>query len=144
MAQSDALKKYLDAGLSFTEMTRTRARSIVKDLVAAGELQQKQAAKMVEELVDRSRRNTEDLVSIVRKEVQSQLSNLGLATQADVEAISEQIVALGGKPITKSTGSAKKSTKAPAKKAAAKKTAKAADAAPANETASAGVASSDA
>ena len=133
MAQSDALKKYLDAGVSFTEMTRTRARSIVKDLVAAGELQQKQATKMVEELVDRSRRQTEDLVNIVRKEVQSQLANLGLATQADIEAISDQIVALGGKPITKSSGTAKK---APAKKAAAKKTTKAAEAAPAAATAS--------
>ena len=138
MAQSDAFKKYIDAGMSFTQLTRDRARSIVKDLVAAGELQQKQAAKMAEELVERSRRNTEDLVNIVRNEVQSQLSNLGLATQADIEAISEQLVALGGKPVRKASGSTK-ATKAPAKKAA-KKTTKAATA----DTAPAAVTSNEA
>ena len=43
MAQNDMLKRYLDAGIAFTQMTRTRAEDIVKELVSAGEVQREGA-----------------------------------------------------------------------------------------------------
>ncbi|MEY2477519.1 MAG: hypothetical protein QOG87_2834, partial [Actinomycetota bacterium] len=42
MAQNDMLRRYLDAGMAFTQLTRARAEAIVKDLVKAGELQREQ------------------------------------------------------------------------------------------------------
>ena len=51
MAQTDALKKYLDAGMAFTQLTRSKAEQVVKDLVAAGELQRNQAKSAIDELV---------------------------------------------------------------------------------------------
>ena len=48
MAQSNVLKKYLDAGVAFTGMTQTKAEALVKDLVKSGEVQTEQAQSAVE------------------------------------------------------------------------------------------------
>ncbi len=53
MARNALIQQYLDAGIQFTQMTRERAEAIVKDLVKAGEVRRKQAASLVDDLVDR-------------------------------------------------------------------------------------------
>jgi len=78
MAQGDILKRYLDAGVAFTQMTRDRAEAIVKELVENGEIRRQEAQKRIEELVERSQKNTEELLGIIRREVAEQLRNLGL------------------------------------------------------------------
>ncbi len=78
MPQSDILKRYLDAGLAFTQMTRERAEGIVQELVKAGEVRRKEAEKNIEELLERSRRNTDELVGIIRREIADQLRAIGL------------------------------------------------------------------
>lgn len=116
MASNDnAWKRYLDTGAAFVQLTRDRAESIVKDLVKAGELRQERASKAVDELMSRSRRNTDELQKIVRATVQEQLGSLGLATKADIARLEARIDA-GGTP-------APGAKKAAAKKATAKKAA---------------------
>ena len=117
MPQNDMLRRYLDAGMAFTQMTRSRAEGIVKDLVKAGELRQKETQKQVDDLVERSRKNTEQLMEVIRKEITTQLSALGLATKDDIARLERKIAAAPG---AKKTPAAKKS---PAKKAPAKKAA---------------------
>ncbi len=119
MAQTDLLKKYLDAGLAFTQMTQQRAEAIVKDLVKAGEVQAGQATQRRNELLDRSRKNTEALFATIRKEVRDQVKALGLATQSDVESLRKELASLKRTAPAKSASATKK--KAPAKKAVAKK-----------------------
>ena len=125
MAQTDLLKRYLDAGLAFTQMTQQRAESIVRDLVKAGEVQASEATKRRDELIERSRQNTEKLMDAVRKEVNDQIRSLGLATQRDVQALRLEIQSLkkaAGSTATKAATTPPK-TKAdtPAKKAPAAK-----------------------
>src|SRR5256885_4928355 len=124
MPQNDMLKRYLDAGMAFTQMTRDRAEAIVKDLVKAGEVQQKQTQKRVDELVERSRANTEQLLDIVRKEITAQLSAIGIATKDDIARLEAKIPArpaAASKPASRPAAASKKSPakKSPAKKAAA-------------------------
>lgn len=69
MAQSNVLKRFLDAGMSFTEMTQSKAEALVKELVKAGEVQTEQAQALVTDLVERSRRSTEALIEQVRSEI---------------------------------------------------------------------------
>ena len=114
MAQTDRLKKYLDAGLAFTQMTQQRAEAIVRDFVKAGEVQADQASARRAELLERSRENTERLFESVRREVRDQVRSLGLATQDDIKSLRAEIASL--------KRSAPAAKKAPAKKAAAKKT----------------------
>lgn len=121
MAQNDRIRRYADAGAAFTQMTRKRAETIVKDLVKTGELQRDQAADRVDELMERSRKNTEALVGMIRKEVAAQYGVLGLATKQDIARLEAKIAKLG--PTTSRATAAKKAPakKAPAKKAAAAK-----------------------
>ncbi len=125
MAQTDALKKYLDAGMAFTALTRSRAEQVVKELVAAGELQRNQTKGAIDELVERSKKNAETLSEQVRKEVDSQLASLGLARKADVERLEAELAELkGSDPATPKAPAAEKKApekKAPEKKAAEKK-----------------------
>lgn len=124
MAQSDLLRKYLDAGMAFTHMTQQRAEAIVKNLVELGEVQREQAQAAVEELVDRSRRNTERMIDTVRKEVKQALNQRSLATKADIARLERRIDAVsrqtsgGGRSTAKKSSAKKKAAK---KKAAAKK-----------------------
>lgn len=127
MAPNNVIKRYLDTGVAFTQMTQARAEAIVRDLVRAGELQSEQRQAAVRDLLDRSRKNTEKLVSQVRQEARDQVSSLGLATKADIHRLERQIAALKDSRPARSTAGAKwaAATKRTAKKGAAtKRTAK--------------------
>ena len=139
MAQTDLLKRYLDAGVAFTQLTQSKAEAIVRDLVRAGEVQTGDARQRVEELLDRSRKNTDNLMKLVRDEVNGQVARLGLVPKKDLDAVRRELAdlrAAQAKSAVKSAApAAKKAAAAPVKKAApaakkaaspAKKTAKAA------------------
>ena len=117
MPQNDMLKRYLDAGVAFTKMSRSRAEAIINDLVKTGEIQREQAQQRVDDLMERSRRNTETLVDLVRRELQQQLSAMGLATKSDIKRLESRIEALS----RAGNGAAAKTPAAPKKPAPAKK-----------------------
>jgi len=123
MAQNDVLKRYIDAGLSFTAITQARAEELVRDLVKVGEVQADQAREVMSDLVDRSRKNSERLLETVRAEVRQQITNLGIATQDDLDRIEQRIASVVGTVAGAAGGPAKKATakKAPAKKTSARK-----------------------
>lgn len=127
MAQIDVFKRYLDAGMAFTELTEKKARSIVKDLVKTGEVQTKDASRRVEELLERSRKNTDGLRAIVQGEVQNQIKKLGLVPKKELEALKKELADLKAKQpkttVTAAKPAAKKASpvKKTVKKAAAKK-----------------------
>src|SRR4029079_4555971 len=110
MATNDRWQEYLDTGRTWTEMTRKQAETVGQDLVKRGERTQERGKKAADELLDRSRKNAEQLRKTIRKEIQSQISAIGIATKDDLARLERKL--------TKSTA-AKKS--APAKKAAAAK-----------------------
>ncbi|MGK2929792.1 MAG: phasin family protein [Acidimicrobiales bacterium] len=125
MAQNPLIKRYLDAGIAFTQMTQARAEAIVKDLVSAGEVQAQRAEELVSALVERSRQNTDRLLEVVRKEVRDQIANLGLATKGDVARVERKVAATPAKKSAAKKAGTKKSAakKAGTKKSAAKKSA---------------------
>ena len=113
MATNDALQRYIDAGIAFTNMTRKKAEELVSELVKNGDIQTDDAKARVDDLVERGRHGTEVIVSAVRSEVSRQLGAVGIS---NLEDLATQVAAMLGR----STPPAKK---APAKKTAAKKTA---------------------
>ena len=117
MAENPLIKRYLDAGMAFTQMTQSRAEAIVKDLVKAGEVQAQKTEELVNQIVERSRQNTDRLLEVVRKEVRDQIAGLGLATKDDIARLEKKL------STTPKKSPAKKSPakKSPAKKSAAKK-----------------------
>ena len=122
MTKRDGYQRYLDAGIAFTQMTRSRAEELVQELVKSGEVQGKEARTKVEELIERSRKSSESLLSVVRDEVGNQLHSMGVS---NIEDLAKQVASLLGRSSKAASGAARKSAakKAPAKKAAAKKAA---------------------
>jgi polyhydroxyalkanoate synthesis regulator phasin len=114
VAQRDLLKRYLDAGMAFTAMTRTRAEGIVKELVRAGEVQREQVQSQVDDLVHRSRHNTGQLQKLMRKEIAAQLSQLGLATKDDLKALERRLNDRFGTPAKRAAGRKAAGPKGPA------------------------------
>jgi polyhydroxyalkanoate synthesis regulator phasin len=122
MAQNDLLKRYLDAGIAFTQLTQQKAEEIVRDLVRSGEVNTGDARKRVEELLDRSKQNSEGIVALVRAEVQNQVSKLGLVPKAELDAVKRELADLKARqPKTVVQAPAATAKKAPAKKVVAKK-----------------------
>ncbi len=113
MPQNDLIKRYVDAAVTFTAITQARAEALVKDLVKQGEVQADQARDAVSDLLERSRKSSEALLETVRTEVRQQITNLGLASQADLDRIEQRISSL----LDTVTGPAKKAAP-PAKKTA--------------------------
>jgi polyhydroxyalkanoate synthesis regulator phasin len=139
MPNKDSFQKYLDAGIAFTNMTRVKAEELVAELVKNGEFQGKDAKAKVDELLERSRKGREAMLSQVRAEVTRQLESVGIT---NLEDLASQVATLLGRTAeagktaastAKKAAAKKAAKKAPAKKAAAKKAA--AKKAPAKKTA---------
>jgi polyhydroxyalkanoate synthesis regulator phasin len=107
MPQPPDWKRYLEAGMQYTELRRSQARAVASELVSQGQLARDQVAAAVDEIIAMSRRRSEELRGIVRGEVQKQLASVGLATQADLRRLERKMNA-----------AVKKSAKQAAKKAA--------------------------
>jgi polyhydroxyalkanoate synthesis regulator phasin len=91
MAGDELFKRYLEIGASVLGMTRERAESIVRDLVASGEVAKGQANKAADWLVERGRAGTDELAEIVRREIRQQVAALGLATKEDLSRLEAQV-----------------------------------------------------
>jgi polyhydroxyalkanoate synthesis regulator phasin len=137
MSQNEGLKRYLEAALALSQVTRTRAEELVRELIQAGELEHTRAQDWVEDLLRTSRERSEAFISAVQSEVRSQLSDVGVTNLEElahrVARVLEQGQAAvrnaGRRPPTSGRAAqgapAKKTTKkgAPAKKATAKRAA---------------------
>ena len=119
MPQGSSWKRALETGMQVTEMRRSQARAVANDLVAQGQLARDQMSAAVDELLDMSRRRTDELRKVVQKEVRRQLGAAGIATKADLAALERRLTKAQRE---KRAAPAKK--RAPTKKAAAKKVAK--------------------
>jgi len=81
------------------------------------------AREAVVDLVERSRKSSERLIELISAEVRSQITSLGLASQADLDRIERRVAKLMGKPGPKKPKAPEHTPakEAPAKKATAKK-----------------------
>ena len=116
-------KRALDTGAQFTELRRSQARKLAADLVAQGQLARSQVSAYVDELVDASRRRSEQLRAIVRTEVERQLGVIGVATKSDLDALERKLRAANGAKSARGAGTKPGAKKAATKRAPAKKTA---------------------
>ncbi|MGH9033348.1 MAG: hypothetical protein ACRDZV_14590 [Acidimicrobiia bacterium] len=107
-------RQLLETGKQFTAMTRSEAQQRAQELVREGQLAQERMQSFVDDLVRTSRTRADELVEIVRKEIQRQLEALGVTPRGKRARKS-------GKKATKKKATKKKATK---KKATKKKATK--------------------
>lgn len=120
MPQAPDLSKYLDAGAQFVALTRAQARRRAQELVASGQLAQGQVQAFVDDLVSESRRRTDEMLDVVRKEVQRQVKTLGIATKDDLARLEARLAKQAQAAKKSAKKSAKQGAKATAKKAGKK------------------------
>ena len=113
------LKRLLDAGVQFSDMSRQQAESLVRNLVKEGEVRRKDAEDLVQSLIERGKETSEHIAATVQKEMSKQMA----ALTSQFEELERRIEALSQQLRGTTPASAKKATakKAPAKKAPAKK-----------------------
>ena len=96
----DALRKLLLAGLGTIDLTEEKAKAIFNDLVARGEMSEKDAKELVSSWAKRAAEHRGRLQEDVDQAVQRALSAMGIARKAEVEALKAKIteleVKLGG------------------------------------------------
>ena len=137
MDQRDLLNRSLDAGREVTQKTQDRIEALVRELAKAAEEQAGQAQQLVQEVVERSRATTEQVIEVVDRELRSQANALGLATRADIDRLEARIDELElrlaeARPPKKKAGAKKPGAKkAGPKKAGPKKAAGTTEALPA-------------
>ena len=122
MAPVPDWKRALDTGAHFTEVRRSQARKLAADLVAQGQLARNQVGAYVDDLVERSKKTSEQLRSIVRTEVERQLGVIGVATKRDLDALERRLRAANGAKTARGAGTKPAVKKAATKRAPAKKT----------------------
>ncbi len=121
-------KAILEFGSSIAEPRRKQARAFVAGLVDAGQLGREQAGAAVEDVLEIGRKRTEELSTLVRREVERQLRALGINKGAATPAAKPVAAKAPAKKapakkaaVTKAAGKKAAGKKAPAKKAAVKK-----------------------
>src|SRR5579884_1499551 len=112
MPRDERFKKYQEAGADFLETARARAEEFLRELAKATDTTQKQGRDTLDDLMEGSKRGTEQFISSIRKEIKTQLSAIGIATKNDLAALERRITG---------RGAAQKSTTSTASKSTASK-----------------------
>lgn len=88
------MQRYLEALSGVTALTRSSAERTVRQLVRQGEVASDQVGEVVQELMERSRRNRDVVTSLVAAEVQRAVRSMGLATNDEVLSLRKQVADL--------------------------------------------------
>jgi polyhydroxyalkanoate synthesis regulator phasin len=110
MDEHDGFRRYVEAATTLTQITRSRAEELVRELIKAGELERHRAQEWVEDVVKTSRDRSEALVATVRGEVRQQLKEVGFTNMDDLAKKVADILA-------RSSAAGRRATHRPAKKA---------------------------
>src|SRR4051812_22230219 len=91
MAKKNPIQNAFDASKDVAQQAQDRVEALLREINRSTEEQANQVQATVQELVDRSRDNTERISDRIAKQVQTQLASLGLATKADIERLERKI-----------------------------------------------------
>ncbi len=90
----DALRKLLLAGLGTLDLTEEKAKAIFNDLVARGEMSEKEARELVQGWAKRAAEQRTRLQHDVDEAVTRAMSAIGYAKKSEVESLNARIADL--------------------------------------------------
>lgn len=90
----DAIKRYVEAAQSLTEVPRERAEQIARKLAGSGLIDREQIRGVATDIVGRSRENRRKLTDLVTREIRRQVSRIGFASKDEVERLRQRVQAL--------------------------------------------------
>lgn len=114
MTTLDDVRKTIEAALG--SLTPERAQQLAKSLTEPGAAKE-QVARAATELLEWSQRNRERVTEFVRREIAEQMTGVGVATQADLDALKKRVRDL--ERAAAGTTSGRKSTRTSTRKSTA-------------------------
>jgi len=93
----DALRKLLLAGLGTLDLTEEKVKAVFNDLVARGEMSEKDAKEVISSWSKRAAEQRGRLQEDVEKAVNRALSAVGIARQTEIDALKAKIDELEAK-----------------------------------------------
>ena len=90
----DAIKRYVEAAQSLTEVSRERAEQIARTLAGSGLIDPGQIRGVASDIVGRSRENRRKLTDLIAREIRRQVSRIGFASKDEVERLRQRVEAL--------------------------------------------------
>jgi polyhydroxyalkanoate synthesis regulator phasin len=90
----DALRKLLLAGLGTLDLTEEKAKAVFNDLVARGELNEKDARELLSGWAKRATEQRGRLQQDVEEAVNKTMAAMGLAHRSEVETLSARVAEL--------------------------------------------------
>ena len=87
----DLIKKTMLAGVGLAAMTKDKVEELAEELTEKGELSEKEAKKMVDDLLKRSKRARKDLDKKMENVVMKVLKKLDVATKKDIARLDKKI-----------------------------------------------------
>jgi polyhydroxyalkanoate synthesis regulator phasin len=103
----ETLRKLLLAGLGTVVVAQDEMEHFIEKMVEKGEIAEKDARKLIKEVVDRRREGAKKAEAEIDKRVEEALNRMNIPTKADIEALSNKITTLTKKveELKKSSGS---------------------------------------
>ena len=108
---ADDVRKLIDS--VFDRLSPAKAQDLAKGLM--GEDRREHAQKLATDLMDSAQRNRDRVKDLISREVASQMKNMGVATQKDLDAVKRRVRELeraAGMTASGRSSSAKRSTSA--------------------------------
>ncbi|RMF51041.1 MAG: poly(hydroxyalkanoate) granule-associated protein [Anaerolineae bacterium] len=104
----EAARKVLMAGIGAVALAQDEAENFVNKLVERGELAEKDARKLMDEVAKKRKETTKKTETQVEKRLEDILSRMNIPTKSDIQALSEKIAALTARveELKKENGSA--------------------------------------
>jgi len=87
----ETFKKGIFAGLGFIGFSYEKAKEAVEALVERGELSAEQGRKVLDEMVERGRKDSQALSENVEKKVHETIEKLPLVSKARVEELEKRV-----------------------------------------------------
>jgi polyhydroxyalkanoate synthesis regulator phasin len=103
----ETLRKLLLAGLGTVVVAQDEIEHFIEKMVEKGEIAEKDARKLVKDVVDRRREGAKKAEAEIDKRVEEALNRMNIPTKADIETLSNKITNLTKKleELKKSSGS---------------------------------------
>ncbi len=104
----EAARKVLMAGIGAVALAQDEVENFINKLVERGELAEKDARKLLDEVASKRKETTQKAESQMEKRLEDILSRMNVPTKSDIQALSEKIAALTAKveELKKGNGSA--------------------------------------
>ena len=95
----DLLHKIVYTGIGFAALTEQKAQEFVEELEERGDISSEEGKKLAQELVDKARKQSQDLRKTIREEIGRFRDSFKGVTREDFEELKQRLDKLESPPI---------------------------------------------